>query len=99
MYVNIVQFDVKPEYFESAIAAFAEDGRSARRDEPGTVRFNVIRDAANPNRLYLYEVYADRDAFEAHRQGPHAKHAIETVRGWLAGPPVGIGSGFTAFPP
>lgn len=36
------------------------------RDEPGTLRFEVLRPEKN---LMLYEVYADEAAFRAHRNG------------------------------
>lgn len=36
------------------------------RDEPGTLRFEVLRPEKN---LMLYEVYADEAAFQAHRNG------------------------------
>ncbi len=36
------------------------------RDEPGTLRFDVLRPEKN---LMLYEVYADEAAFQAHRNG------------------------------
>lgn len=36
------------------------------RDEPGTLRFEVLRPVKN---LMLYEVYADEAAFQAHRNG------------------------------
>lgn len=37
------------------------------RDEPGTLRFDVLRPDSN---LMLYEVYEDEVAFQAHRDGP-----------------------------
>jgi (4S)-4-hydroxy-5-phosphonooxypentane-2,3-dione isomerase len=36
------------------------------RDEPGTLRFDVLRPETN---LMLYEVYVDEAAFQAHRNG------------------------------
>ena len=35
-------------------------------NEPGTLRFDILRPGSN---LMLYEVYADEAAFEAHRNG------------------------------
>lgn len=98
MYVNIVQLECKPEYREAFIEAYVEDGRASCRDEPGTIRLDVIQDHANPNRIYLYELYRDRAAFEAHRQGPHAQRARATVKDWLVAPPSGLATGFTLFP-
>ena len=36
------------------------------KDEPGTLRFDVLRPEKN---LMLYEVYEDEAAFQAHRNG------------------------------
>ncbi len=41
-------------------------------EEPGCERFDVLR-AAEPDRIVLYEVYADRAAFEAHCASAHFK--------------------------
>ena len=39
------------------------------RDEPGTVAFEVLVPAKEPDRVILYERYADRAAFDAHWNG------------------------------
>jgi quinol monooxygenase YgiN len=36
------------------------------KDEPGTLRFDILRPA---EKLMLYEVYEDEAAFQAHRSG------------------------------
>ena len=39
--------------------------------EPGCYQFDVTLDREQPNRVVLYEVYADEAAFDAHVQTPH----------------------------
>ena len=109
MFANLVQFDVTPEYRDALVAALLEDGRGSLRDEPGTKRFEVIQDIANPNRIYLYEAYADRTALQAHMQGPHFQQFQATTASWSTGPEAEparrpfttalLGRGTTLFPP
>ena len=46
------------------------------KDEPGTLRFDVLEE----NSVLLYEVYADDAAFQVHWNGPHvARMRAETT--------------------
>ena len=57
-----------------------------REDEPGCLRFDVIRDRDDPNCLNFYEVYQDDAALAVHRQTPHFKVYLEKTQSWLAAP-------------
>ncbi|MEV5832541.1 putative quinol monooxygenase [Nocardia sp. NPDC052112] len=49
-------------------------GRSATasvREEPGCLRFDVCADRVDPHRFFLYQVYIDEEAAEAHRFTDH----------------------------
>ena len=77
MFGIIVKFDVHDDFRETLVRALIEDGEGSLRDEPKTSRFDILEDAANPNRLFLYEVYDDEAAFEAHTNGPHFKKVMK----------------------
>lgn len=87
MYALIVTIKVKAEGRERFLAAIEDDAICSERDEPGCLRFNVLQDESDPNRIYLYEIYRDQAALEAHRKTPHfARFAAvvpETVEGQL----------------
>jgi len=71
MYVIAVNFEVKPDKvdeFKDLITGHA--GRTLER-EPGCRQFDVSQDPANAQRFFLYEVYDDEAAFQAHRNTPH----------------------------
>jgi quinol monooxygenase YgiN len=51
------------------------------KDEPGTLRFDVLRPRNEENRVLLYEVYADDAAFAIHWNGPH----VARLRAEIAG--------------
>ena len=42
-------------------------------NEPGYSRFDVIQDAGDANRVWVYEVYQDEVAYQAHLRAPHLK--------------------------
>ena len=98
MHVLVVTIDIKPEFTERFITAMLDDARGSVRNEPGCVRFDVIQDGANPNRIYLYEVYADKTAFDHHLTTPHFITWRDMVQDWFASPPV-VGQGPNLFPP
>lgn len=59
----------------AAISALA----SAVRSEPGCMEFRPYHDATDPGVFYLYEVYADTDAFQTHLTTPHVAHFLTEV--------------------
>jgi autoinducer 2-degrading protein len=55
---------------KTEVAAFLlEDGSWSLANEPGTLRFDIYEDQAEPARIWVYEAYTDPDAFQAHRGG------------------------------
>ena len=86
MYHIAVYFDVLPEHRDEFIAAALADGRSSLTDEPGTQRFELIVDEANPDRFYLNEAYDDVEAFDAHAAGPHFATFFEQIKNYVQGP-------------
>ena len=66
--------------FETAILINAQ---ASLNNEPGCERFDVCRDANNPTVFYLYEIYQDKKAIEAHYQSPHYLTMKETVKDWV----------------
>jgi autoinducer 2-degrading protein len=66
-----VKVRVKPTERERFLKAIAVDALGSERDEPGCLRFNVLRDEKDPNVYYFFEVYKDEAALEAHRKAPH----------------------------
>ena len=46
---------------------------SSRNDEPGCKQFDICVDASKPATVFLYELYDDRAAFDAHLASAHFK--------------------------
>lgn len=66
-----VKVRVKPEARDRFLQAIEVDALGSERDEPGCLRFNVLRDQQDANVYYFFEVYRDEAALEAHRAAPH----------------------------
>jgi quinol monooxygenase YgiN len=97
MYVLVVTIDIKPGFKDKFVAEMLDDACGSVRDEPGCVRFDVIQDEKDSDRIYLYEVYKDRAAFDYHMTTPHFLKWKDAVQDWFATPAV-VGAGLSIFP-
>jgi quinol monooxygenase YgiN len=97
MYVIVATLQIKAEHKKEFIEEMLGDARGSVKNEPGCLRFDVIQDEENPNRIYLYEVYKDKAAFEAHRTMPHFIKWRDAVKDWFDGPRT-AGRGTNIFP-
>lgn len=70
MHVTLVHVHVLPDQVEAFLEASRENHAGSTR-EPGNVRFDVLRDPAEPTRFLIYEVFTDEDAAAAHKATPH----------------------------
>ena len=97
--VGTVPIQIKPGYRDQFVEAMIGHARGTRQNEPGCLRFDIIQDAGDPNRIWLYEVYRDEEAQEAHSNAPHSLH-WRTVpsREWRDAPPTAATRGYTIWP-
>jgi (4S)-4-hydroxy-5-phosphonooxypentane-2,3-dione isomerase len=70
--VLAVNLRIQRENVERFMAALLSNAREARK-EPGCRQFEVLVDMSDPTKMFLFEVYDDAKAFEAHQQTPHFK--------------------------
>lgn len=71
MYCLLLKTQLKPGSYAAFMAAMGVNAAASVRDEPGCLSFDVLRDRSDPDRVWLYEVYVDEAAFEAHMQTAH----------------------------
>lgn len=84
MFAVVVFFEIKPAHvaeFEEAIKANAN---ASVNNELGCKQFDVCRDPADPNGFFLYEIYDDRNAFEAHKASAHYLTFNSVSESWVA---------------
>mgnify|MGYP003488712141 CR=1 FL=1 len=71
MYVVTVEFTVMAGRGQDFLQAMVANARTSREVEPDCRQFDVCVDDARSAVVYLYELYDDRAAFDAHLASPH----------------------------
>ncbi len=94
----VVKIHMKAEFREKFLKEMWADAIGSEKKEPGCLMFNITTDNADPNILYLFEVYKDDKAVEAHKKTPHFTKWLETTKDWLAAP-LEITPCTTVYPP
>ena len=56
MIALVVTINIEPGHKEEFMASMMGDARGSNNDEPGCLRFDVLQDNEDPNRIHLYEV-------------------------------------------
>ena len=68
MFAVTVLFRIHPDKIEAFLPLMTGNARLSREVEPGCQMFDICRDG---DELFLYEIYDDRAAFEAHLASDH----------------------------
>jgi (4S)-4-hydroxy-5-phosphonooxypentane-2,3-dione isomerase len=84
LYVNAVDLDIAPGEMAKYIEAVKENGAASVK-EPGCREFNITVSADNPNHVFLYEVYDNEEALNAHRNTEHFKKYQATTANMVVG--------------
>jgi quinol monooxygenase YgiN len=82
MLVVTVVFEPKAEHAASFRAAMLDNARASRENEPGCRQFDVCIDPASGT-IFLYELYDDRAAFDAHMRTAHFLAFDAQTREWV----------------
>ena len=97
MLVMMVNAKVKPGKREEFLNVIQEDAESTTKNEPGNFGFYVIQNNEDPDRFFLFEVYKDQAALEAHRAAPHFLKYRQATADIYDGDPVRV-MGTNIFP-
>jgi quinol monooxygenase YgiN len=76
--VNAIDLDIAPAEIDKYLAAIKENGAASVK-EPGCREFNIMVSATNPNHVFLFEVYDNDAAVQAHRTTEHFKKYAATT--------------------
>ena len=71
MFVVLVDFVVTAEDRERFLELLTTNAQASVAQEAGCLQFDVCTEIGAPGHVFLYEVYEDAAAFEAHKQTPH----------------------------
>jgi len=69
----MAEIEIDPAQIEGYLAALKEQIETAVRLEPGVLALHAIADKENPARVFVFEIYADIDAYKTHLETAHFK--------------------------
>jgi quinol monooxygenase YgiN len=73
MIIVLARFEMQKGKENVALQAINSMAEDVREKEPGCLIYAVARGQVNPQEIYIYEVYADDGAFQAHRHTSHMR--------------------------
>ena len=79
MYAVVVRFEVKPDSIEQFKPLMLKQAENSLNLEAECQYFDVAQDDNTPHIFYLYELYTDKKAFDAHLRSDHFLSFIEAV--------------------
>jgi len=72
--VVLIAFKIQPGKDSQALQVMTSLISTVRREEPACAGITMLRDAADPTRVLLYELWPDRDSYMGpHMETPHIK--------------------------
>ena len=71
--VALVELEVTENATREEVAEFLYWHAGESRKESGCLHFDVVLGREDPNKIYLYEVWTDQAALDAHVESPHRK--------------------------
>jgi quinol monooxygenase YgiN len=80
----LATFEIAPGRMDEFLPLLMAHRDRCLGDEPGTLRFDLLRPRSEENSVLLYEVYADDAAFQVHWNGPHVARMRAETSGMVA---------------
>ena len=69
--VRIAEVEIDSRYLEEYLAILKEEAEASVRLEPGVISIFPMFQRENPTEIRILEIYASREAYEAHLKTPH----------------------------
>jgi len=81
--VRIAELEIDPAQIDAYRALLAEEIEASVDSEPGVLMLHAVAERERPERIRILEVYADREAYEAHLTTPHFLRYKEGTAGMV----------------
>ena len=81
--INAVEYDVVPGQIDNFLAALKENAVASVK-EPGCRELDIAVSQKDPNHVFIFEVYNDAAAAEAHTATDHFKKYAATTKDMVA---------------
>lgn len=83
MLALVVEFRIKPAHVDAFDVAIRANAQASVDTEPGCRQFDVCRDPADATLFFLYELYDDEAAIQAHLQSSHFVEMNAATASWV----------------
>ncbi|MDQ3189077.1 MAG: antibiotic biosynthesis monooxygenase [Pseudomonadota bacterium] len=83
MYAVTVHILIKPEFTAAFRELMLKNARASRASEPACRQFDVTVAPDDANHIFLYEIYDNEAAFDAHRATAHYRDFISGTAPWI----------------
>jgi quinol monooxygenase YgiN len=83
MLALVVEFRIKPGHVDAFDTAIRANAQASVEREPGCRQFDVCRDPDDATRFFLYELYDDEAAIQAHLGSPHFLQMNAATAPWV----------------
>ena len=83
MFVITVKFEIKNEYVNQFKSRVMQQAKDSLNNEEKCLIFDVCFDEKNTNKVFLYEIYQDKDAFDYHLKSDHYLSFDKDVKNWV----------------
>ena len=83
MFVITVKFVIHEKYIDKFKTRILQQARDSLELEKDCHEFDVCHDPNDQSVVFLYEIYADRNAFDIHLQSDHYLAFNEEVIPWI----------------
>lgn len=83
MLALVVEFRIKAAHIDAFDAAIRANACASREREPGCRQFDVCRDPNDSALFFLYELYDDDAAIQAHLKSPHFLQMNAASASWV----------------
>jgi len=81
MMIRISEIEIDSNYLKEYNAILQEESRASVQLEPGVIAIYPLYQKENPTQIRILEIYANREAFEAHLKTPHfQKYKTSTMK-------------------
>ena len=86
MHAIIVRQKVQPQHLDEYLNVMLGHARGSVTEEPGCLRFDVAQAKDDPTEVFLYEVYRDQAAMDAHGKTQRFARVVSAIKPWFSEP-------------
>lgn len=83
----LARIPAQPGKRDEVVEALKRAAAASEQNEPGCLAYTIHEDAKDPDVVWMYELYTDQDALDAHPKSDHYKQLTSEIGGVLTGRP------------